>query len=65
MLDKHRTLDEIRRDIDALDLELQTLIERRAHLACEVAHIKFEHTSNVESFYRPEREAGALTYYVA
>ena len=36
----HKTLDECRRQIDALDTELLRLLNQRAAIACEIASIK-------------------------
>ena len=55
-----RSLEDIRKDIDALDRELQTLINRRAELAQEVAHVKQAAGEDAAGFYRPEREAQIL-----
>ena len=52
-------LKAIREQIDALDLELQALINRRASLAQEVARIKLA-AGGEAVFYRPEREAQIL-----
>lgn len=52
-------LQAIRQRIDALDKELQTLINERASLAQEVARVKLE-AGDEALFYRPEREAQVL-----
>jgi chorismate mutase/prephenate dehydratase len=52
-------LQAIRQRIDALDKELQTLINERASLAQEVARVKLE-AGDDALFYRPEREAQVL-----
>lgn len=52
-----RTLPELRTQIDALDAELLTLLNRRAALACEVGEIKKHEGSPV---FRPEREAAVI-----
>src|SRR4051794_16323769 len=36
----HKTLDDWRREIDALDAELLRLLNQRAAIACEIASIK-------------------------
>ena len=62
-------LDNIRESIDAVDCEIQTLINNRAKLAQQVAVVKKAHIANNEAddidsknpiFYRPEREAQVL-----
>ncbi|MEJ2321016.1 MAG: prephenate dehydratase [Gammaproteobacteria bacterium] len=53
-------LSEIRDRIDALDRQIQTLINERAACAQEVAHIKLEADPDDTTFYRPEREAMVL-----
>ena len=51
-------LGDLREGIDAIDEQIQSLLNRRAELAREVAEVK---TGNGESvFYRPEREAEIL-----
>ena len=56
---KHKSLENLRTEIDALDQKIQLLISNRADLAAEVALVKKE--SNKQSaFYRPEREAQVL-----
>ncbi len=52
-------LQAIRQRIDALDKEVQTLINERASLAQEVARVKLE-AGDDAVFYRPEREAQVL-----
>jgi chorismate mutase/prephenate dehydratase len=54
-----RTLEQIRAEIDALDKELHTLLNRRAGLALEVAAVKSDSTED-PVLYRPEREAQIL-----
>ena len=62
----NRNLDQVRADIDAIDREIQALINRRAVCAQRVAEIKVaEAQAQGESgaevvFYRPEREAQVL-----
>ncbi|MFT4615034.1 MAG: chorismate mutase/prephenate dehydratase [Bacteroidia bacterium] len=61
-----RDLEQVRADIDAIDRELQALINRRAGCAQRVAEIKLaEARARGESgedvvYYRPEREAQVL-----
>ncbi|WP_456413734.1 prephenate dehydratase [Thiolapillus sp.] len=52
-------LKAIRERIDAIDAQLQHLINARAAAAAEVAHIK-QQSSGETVFYRPEREAQVL-----
>ncbi len=52
-------LEQLRRRIDELDSQLQTLISERAGLAGEVAAIK-QRDGNNEDCYRPAREAEVL-----
>jgi chorismate mutase/prephenate dehydratase len=52
-------LDEIRREIDAIDEQIQSLISSRARLAQQVGVSKGSVTTAAE-FYRPEREAEVL-----
>jgi len=52
-------LQQIRKQIDDLDLQIQDLINRRASAAKEVAEIKLEEDRDA-FFYRPEREAAIL-----
>ena len=53
------TLQDIRREIDAVDTELLMLLSRRAGYAQKVAEIKTA-AGEVTSFYRPEREREVL-----
>ncbi len=52
-------LQAIRQRIDALDQEMQQLLNERASLAQEVARVKLE-AGDDAVFYRPEREAQVL-----
>jgi len=52
-------LEELRAEIDALDREIQRVINRRGALALEVARVKRE-AGTEDDFYRPEREAEIL-----
>jgi len=54
-----KNLQNIREQIDAIDLQLQNLITKRATLAVEIGKIKAQNTDTV-TFYRPEREAQIL-----
>lgn len=54
-----RTLPEARKQIDALDEQLQRLISQRARIAQEVAHIKLAQGDQGDH-YRPAREADVL-----
>ena len=51
-------LSELRRRIDALDEQIQTLINERAACAQAVADIKL--ADGAEHYYRPEREVAIL-----
>ena len=64
-----RDLEKVRADIDAIDLALQELINRRAECAQRVAEIKMAEVAEAQErgetgvepvFYRPEREAQVL-----
>jgi chorismate mutase / prephenate dehydratase len=64
-----RNLDQVRADIDAIDLHIQTLINQRAACAQRVAAIKLAEVADAHArgetqaevvFYRPEREAQVL-----
>ena len=59
MTDNEQKLSQIRQQIDALDLEIQALINQRAKAAQQVAAIKLEEDKDA-FFYRPEREAAIL-----
>ena len=56
------TLDSLRIKIDAVDKEIQSLINKRAELAQQVAEVKVKSATDSEeiNFYRPEREAQVL-----
>ncbi|EDN68371.1 Chorismate mutase, gamma, beta and epsilon proteobacteria [Beggiatoa sp. PS] len=54
-----QNLSAIRVEIDQLDIQIQELITKRAHLAQKVARAKGAEEEN-PSFYRPEREADIL-----
>ena len=65
--EKHRapesaaTLDDIRSRIDAVDRELQRLLNERAALCQRVAEVKSREAGDeAPVFYRPEREAQIL-----
>ncbi|PID41982.1 MAG: prephenate dehydratase [Gammaproteobacteria bacterium] len=57
-----KALSEIRDQIDAIDQEIQNLINRRAACAQKVAEIKTRSLADASQavFYRPEREARVL-----
>tara|TARA_R110002072_G_scaffold172731_2_gene327146 strand:- start:8335 stop:9453 length:1119 start_codon:yes stop_codon:yes gene_type:complete len=64
-----RNLEQVRADIDAIDQEIQALINRRAQCAQRVADIKLAEVAQAHArgetgvepvFYRPEREAQVL-----
>lgn len=50
----------IRQEIDAIDQQLQRLINQRAAFAQQVARVKVEEEGKAAVFYRPEREAQVL-----
>lgn len=65
----NRSLDEVRKDIDSIDREIQELISRRARCAQRVADIKLDEVQAAREageteaevvYYRPEREAQVL-----
>ncbi len=63
-MDGEKRLEEIRREIDHLDEQIQQLINQRASLAQEVAEVKLSTRGSREEeirFYRPEREAQVLS----
>jgi chorismate mutase/prephenate dehydratase len=54
-------IDDLRKEIDGLDLQIQTLLNARAKAALKVADIKLAEADGQEvDFYRPEREAQIL-----
>ncbi|MEK6749097.1 MAG: prephenate dehydratase [Pseudomonadota bacterium] len=57
-------LRDIRNKIDAIDEQIQTLINARATCAMQVAKIK-RNAQQVDNFYRPEREADVLLRVMA
>jgi chorismate mutase / prephenate dehydratase len=62
-------LDDIRRQIDAIDEQLQSLISSRAQLARQVGENKYPEpvglSGGARDYYRPEREAQILRNAVA
>jgi chorismate mutase/prephenate dehydratase len=65
----NRDLEQVRADIDAIDLDIQALINKRAQCAQRVADIKLVEVAAAHArgdtgvepvFYRPEREAQVL-----
>jgi chorismate mutase/prephenate dehydratase len=58
-MSRNRKLDGLRNRIDALDEQIQTLINARAACAREVATVKLA-GGEEPHFYRPEREAAVL-----
>ena len=54
-----KKLDKLRAKIDALDEQIQTLINARAQCAAEIAEVKTGQGEDTH-FYRPEREAAIL-----
>lgn len=55
-------LEQLRKQIDSLDREIQALINQRARCAQQVAEVKHKYAKPGEAvvFYRPEREAQVL-----
>ncbi len=53
-----KDLQQIREQIDTIDQQIETLINRRVNCALEIARVKSAHAE--PSFYRPEREAQVL-----
>ncbi len=69
-----RNLEQVRADIDAIDREIQALINKRAQCAQRVADIKLADVAAARErgetgaeavFYRPEREAQVLARIIA
>ena len=58
MSDQEKQLQELRQRIDALDAQIQDLINERVKLAKAIAAVKSD--SGNGNFYRPEREAQVL-----
>lgn len=58
-MSERNKLQDIRKRIDALDEEIQSLIRERAECALEVARAKRD-SGECSDFYRPEREAEVL-----
>ena len=61
--DTNQPLDlaEVRKEIDALDLQIQSLLNQRAAAALKVAVVKLaEAAGKPVDFYRPERVAQIL-----
>ncbi len=66
-MDPATELAAIRKRIDAIDLEIQDLLNARARCSLEVAEVKARGASDEEevTFYRPEREAQILREVMA
>ncbi|MGQ9659711.1 MAG: prephenate dehydratase [Thermochromatium sp.] len=58
--DEGQALAEVRKRIDAIDLEILRLINERARCAQQVARIKTGSQGGSAQFYRPEREIAIL-----
>jgi chorismate mutase / prephenate dehydratase len=62
--DNKVTLEDLRKQIDALDMSIHTMLNQRAQLAKQVAEVKLRSMLNADGsdvrFYRPEREAQVL-----
>ena len=52
-----RELEKLRKEIDELDTEILKLLNRRAHIVIDIAHIKRNERAK---FYSPEREREIL-----
>lgn len=63
-MSEKEALNAVREQIDAVDLEIQTLLNKRTALAHQVAAIK-QATGEQADFYRPEREARVLRQVMA
>ncbi|PCJ32132.1 MAG: prephenate dehydratase [Gammaproteobacteria bacterium] len=57
---EYNALQVIRQQIDATDLEIQNLLNKRTAMAEEVAKIKIANGDDSGDFYRPDREAMVL-----
>ncbi|OOR89003.1 chorismate mutase [Moraxella caviae] len=57
-------IQDLRKEIDGIDEQIQTLINRRAAIAQSVADVKKHHEDH-PIFYRPEREAQVLKAVMA
>ena len=57
---QEQALGRVRAEIDTIDLQIQTLLNRRAECAQRVAEIKHAFGADSPVFYRPEREAQVL-----
>lgn len=55
----HEKLLRLREQIDVIDARIQDLLDQRAHLAEEVARVKYAQES-LPTFHRPERETAIL-----
>jgi len=56
---EQQALQQIRQQIDDIDLEIQKLLNQRTAMAQEVARVKIENGESAD-FYRPDREAMVL-----
>jgi len=63
-MSEEQALQAVRQQIDAIDLQIQQLINKRTACAQEVAHIKVDNGEQ-NDFYRPEREAMVLRNVMA
>lgn len=73
-MEKDKALEQVRAEIDAIDREIQALINRRAECAQQVAEIKMAESAAALApggktatpvFYRPEREAQVLANIIS
>jgi chorismate mutase/prephenate dehydratase len=56
---EQKALEQVRQQIDDIDLQIQQLLNKRTSIAQEVARIKIENGEKAD-FYRPDREAMVL-----
>jgi chorismate mutase/prephenate dehydratase len=56
---EQKALQQIRQQIDDIDLQIQQLLNKRTSMAQEVARVKIENGESAD-FYRPDREAMVL-----
>jgi len=63
-MSEEQALQTVRQQIDAIDRQIQQLLNKRTQCAQEVAHIKVDNGEQ-NDFYRPEREAMVLRNVMA
>lgn len=54
------TLEQLRKEVDLIDIKLQELISKRAKIAKKIAEVKKNTDVKKSNFYRPEREVEVL-----